>query len=470
MSKLERFTRSTIVYFVGNVLTKLISFFLLPLFTAHIAKEALGYYDTSTNIISFLAMTVFLSLWSAILRQMYDYDTDRGKYRAINNGLVLLSLCGVVYFSIILVFNAIIIIDYIWYITLFGIFTILHYLYGNIVRGFGYNILYVVSGLITSIANFIISYILIINYNFGIEAMYISVTFGYLLQIIIIEAKLRIIANFSAADIDLEVIKQYIRFSFPLAVSTLLHWLLEGYNKFFIARELGLAANGLFSIAARFSSLLFLVSSCVILAWQELAFYSAGQESSDSKAVTYNKAISGYVYYMVLILGVFIVGISIVFPFFINDAYREAYGLIPIHFIATAFSTFMNFFSQSFFADRKSSKVMISYFVAAVVNVLLISILVDQFGIQGASLSMLISYLIGIMILFSFAKQFMRLKDLSKKIFPAFLLLFLGIFVFFQNSLIISLIYLLLSFLMIGFVERKMISNMIVSIKNRSRT
>ena len=49
MSSTKKFFKSSMVYFMGNVLTKIISFFLLPLYTTRISTDEYGYFNTSTN-------------------------------------------------------------------------------------------------------------------------------------------------------------------------------------------------------------------------------------------------------------------------------------------------------------------------------------------------------------------------------------------------------------------------------------
>ena len=45
MNKLKRFLSTTLVYFIGTVLSKLVSFLLLPLYTGKIPPTEYGSYD-----------------------------------------------------------------------------------------------------------------------------------------------------------------------------------------------------------------------------------------------------------------------------------------------------------------------------------------------------------------------------------------------------------------------------------------
>ena len=89
MSSTKKFFKSSMVYFMGNVLTKIISFFLLPLYTTRISTDEYGYFNTSTNYLDILIAILCMEIWSVIMRFMFDYEGRRGKEKAITNGLVI---------------------------------------------------------------------------------------------------------------------------------------------------------------------------------------------------------------------------------------------------------------------------------------------------------------------------------------------------------------------------------------------
>ena len=51
MAKVIRLLKSAGIYFLGNVMTRLISFFLLPIYTdtSRLPQEDFGYFDVSTS-------------------------------------------------------------------------------------------------------------------------------------------------------------------------------------------------------------------------------------------------------------------------------------------------------------------------------------------------------------------------------------------------------------------------------------
>ena len=85
MKDFFKFIKSSGIYFVGSVLTKLISFILLPMYTSYINPTDYGTYDLYISYITFLCSVLFLDIWNGIMRFMFDYEGN-DKKKAINSG------------------------------------------------------------------------------------------------------------------------------------------------------------------------------------------------------------------------------------------------------------------------------------------------------------------------------------------------------------------------------------------------
>ena len=79
MKNLWKFVKTSGIYFIGTVLHKLITFFLLPIYTKYIDKADLGTYDLATAYINFLCSILFLDIWSGIMRFAFEYEGEERK-------------------------------------------------------------------------------------------------------------------------------------------------------------------------------------------------------------------------------------------------------------------------------------------------------------------------------------------------------------------------------------------------------
>ena len=96
MKNLWKFVKTSGIYFIGTVLHKLITFFLLPIYTKYIDKADLGTYDLATAYINFLCSILFLDIWSGIMRFAFEYEGEERK-KPITSGIAIFTGSTVLY-------------------------------------------------------------------------------------------------------------------------------------------------------------------------------------------------------------------------------------------------------------------------------------------------------------------------------------------------------------------------------------
>lgn len=408
MSTVSKFVKSSAIYFVGNVLTKIISFFLLPLYTNYIATGDMGYFDLASSWINMLAPVLCFEIWSGIMRYMFDYAEDWGKYKAIFNGSVILLGSLIVYVVLTFALGFIIEIPYLMFIFFYGLFTALQTVYTYIARGLGYSTVFAVSGIVGGLVNSLSNIFMILVLGMRLDSMFIAVILGLFSQCVIMEWKVKLYKNLSVKMFDKALIKDMIRFSVPLSINSACFWFLSSYNKVGVSSVLGLEANGIYAVAGKFTYILGLVSNCFSMALQELV-YSMGNEK-DNKANFYTMSSNYYLKFLMFGLVMLIPAVSIVFPFLIGSDYNEAYGIVPLYLMATVVSIYSNFLGNIFGAEKKTNIITISTILGAAVNVSLFHLLVGTMGIQAANVSLLLGFLVNVIMRLMLLKRDFPIK------------------------------------------------------------
>ncbi|MGW5952775.1 lipopolysaccharide biosynthesis protein [Bacillus mycoides] len=406
MNYLKQFIRTSGVFFIGNTLTKLIGIFLLPLYTSRINPESFGYYDLTISLINLVIPILFFQVWDGIFRFTFDHEKITDKYAVISNGITI-QIFGAFLYSItfFVVINAIdYSIQYKYLIFIQGVLFAFQYYYNFVARSFSKNTLLVATGLLNSIISILINIILIVIYDMGIEALYISYIAGTLIQIMIIEVKVKIISNFKVSTVSLPLIKKLMLFSLPLCLTTISYWLLSGLIRLVISNKLGMYENGLYGITNRLSSVMVLVVNSFQLAWYEMS-YSMGKE--ENKKSYYGKSLN-YILKVILYVGsISLIIIKLIFPYMIAEQYHEALTIIPITFIGVLINSYASFASTLFLAEKESSKLLMPTLISAVVNVLGLFLLTNTFGLVGATLSLTVAFFInGLIITIKLKKQY----------------------------------------------------------------
>lgn len=389
MGKIKRFFSTSLVYFAGNVLSKLIVFFLLPLYTAKISPDQYGTYDLVIAAINLVAPILFVQIWDGMFRASFDYTEEKDKYKIISNSLVV-CLGGIVaYTAVFVVVQGFFHMEYAPYIFLYGLFSSLQYQYEYVCRAFLANKLYMASGLVNTLLSAIMNIVLIVGFAWDVRSLYLAPTLGTIAQILIIEFKFKTLGHFRVKNVERDTILQMVKFSVPLCFAAVSYWMLTGFTKLITTVILGAAENGLLAIASRFSSLVVLVITVFQYAWNELAYLMANDEDRTS---AYNICVDLLLKFGMLGGAGICILIKILFPYLINEQYAAAIAIIPATIIGSMMNSVASFIGTLFMAERKTSNIMYSTMFAALINVLLGWLCTETFGLHGATVALLISF------------------------------------------------------------------------------
>lgn len=396
MSKLSTFIKSSTIYLVGNILTKVIPFLLLPLYTNYISPVSMGYYDVSNSYMNIIVPIVSLSIWAAILRYCFDFEKTEDKYMVITNAMAVFVVSSAVYSIATFLIGRVYSIQYLFLIYLMGLAMILQNCYSNMARALGYNAVFAMSGVVGSFVNCGSNIMMILFLGMREESLFIALTLGLLTQVFIMEMKVQFLKHVEFKRIDPAFVKKMIRFTAPLALNSACFWFLSSYDKIGISQVLGLESSGIYAIAAKYTYVIGLLSDCFRMAMQELLFSlgKGGEEKKHFYTVSSNYCLKFLTYGLLLLISF----VYFTFPVLIGKNYSAAFSLIPLYLVATVGNVYCNFLGDIFATEKKTSAVFYSTIVAAVVNVSLFHLLVGTFQIQAANIALSAGFLVDIIV------------------------------------------------------------------------
>lgn len=73
--------KTSIIYFVGQILSKVMWFILLPLYTHYVSAEDYGYYDLAISLMNVIIPVIFMEIWSGSLRFSLEKDDEEKKLK-----------------------------------------------------------------------------------------------------------------------------------------------------------------------------------------------------------------------------------------------------------------------------------------------------------------------------------------------------------------------------------------------------
>lgn len=135
MSKYSKLIKDTAIFGIGNFTTKLIYFFLMPIYTLSLSTKDFGIADLLNNSLQLVIPIFTISISDAVFRFSLDKDVKHEELLA--NGLKVLSWSYIIV-AILLCFVSVFNLDYYWYI--FGILYVtesIKSLFAQFTRGLG---------------------------------------------------------------------------------------------------------------------------------------------------------------------------------------------------------------------------------------------------------------------------------------------------------------------------------------------
>lgn len=395
MAVKDSFVKSFGLYFLGNILSKLVMFFLLPIYTGYLSPDQLGYYDVANTYLNLLLTFLFVDIYVGIMRFLFDYKESDQPYKPISNGFLIFFISLSIYSLIAFVINLFWNIELIGYIYVYGVGLVFNNLFGYLARALGLNTLFAISGVVGTLVTCFVSLFGLQHLGGDISILYIAGICGFVIQILLLLMKMQLYRYLSFRYIDKDLLCSLFLFSIPLSLNSLAYWLLTGYSNIIISAMLGLDENGIYMVALKFSFIINLLSNCFNLAWQEIAFRK-GNEDKQSLSVFYSNAMNlliGFVGFGSIAL-MFVAWL--LFPYMVSDAFYSAKGLIPMCIIAAVVNVVSGFMGQIYAALKQTKKIIYPTLIASVVNIIIVPLFVKWFGVLGATIAIVVSYSINV--------------------------------------------------------------------------
>lgn len=411
MNQKKQLMKNTIIIAIGKLSTQVISYILLPLYTAKLSPSEYGNYDFVCTLSLFLCPIITLLMEEAMFRYLIDAESKMQRKRIISQtiiytffGTILFTILAAVIMNIWTEYSA----AYITAIITFVISNILIGLSNALSRGLGKIKLYSVSNFILGISTIILNIVFILGINAGAEGLLWANTIANSLTAIVIFAILKLPTYIGKLNKPLMI--DMIKYSVPLVPNSISWSIINMSNRLILTNMVSSAANGIYAMASKFPNIISVVYGYFYTAWKESA---ARIVKEDNKNDYYNSIYHDAKRFLYAITICLIAAMPFVFPIFINETYDEAYIYIPIIMIATYYSNLSSFYG-GIFSAYKDTKIMGSTtIVAAILNVVIMCVFVNQFKIYAACFSMLIANLIVYFYRKKKLKKYIKLRELK---------------------------------------------------------
>lgn len=441
MSKGKDLAKNTAIVSIGKICTQLITFFLLPVYTAVLSNEEYGVVDLLNTLTSLLLPIATLQIEQGIFRYLLDCRENKEKQTTL---ITTVSKFILVQFAIcILIFlcaSPFIHNEYKYFLMANLLMGILSSISLQICRGLGDNKTYAVGSFITGALTVILNVIFIVAFKWGAYGMLIATAISNLLCAIYVFVKKKIYKYIDIKQNDKKLLKDIIKYSVPLIPNMISWWIVSASDRTIISAVIGVAQNGIYSAANKFSGIFSTLYSVFNLTWTESASININSEDRDE---FFSKIFD----FIVRFFGSLCLGTIAVMPFvfgiLVNEKFAESYYQIPILILGLVFNILVSFLGSVYVAKKLTKEIAKTSIIAAIINIVVNIALINQIGLYAASISTVIAYFAMFIYRWIDVKKYVSIKTNKTLIAVLSVSFLVAIITYYLKMKIISIVLLL---------------------------
>ena len=383
----------TIVYAIGNLGTKILTFLIVPLYTYYISTSDMGDYDLLMTSVSLLAPIVSLKISDATYNWMIKQTkSNEVCIKSTYNYLLKSCTLSVILVGIIGYFT------HIWNLKLFLAILVLDPVLETtqkILRGLKNQKLFAASGIIYTGILVTLNFITVCVMKLGVTSLLVNTIISQLVSIALIfalEKRIRCLTVAIEKRALLETQKEMLKYSMPLVPSTLSWWVMSVSDRYVVRFFLGSSFNGIYAIATKFPSVLQTFFVLFNNAWTDMALANLHSKEENSKYVSslFEKM---YVFSFSAIFCLIPIT-KVVTQVILSSDYKIGSIYIGFLYLGAIFQGFSTFASVGYLQSKKTARAATSSLAGAIVNLLVDFILIKSVGLFAAALSTYAGFLI----------------------------------------------------------------------------
>lgn len=439
MNQKKQLLKNTAIIAIGKLSTQIVSFLLLPLYTAKLSTEEFGTYDFFVTLSVFLLPIITLLMEESMFRFLIDADDLKSKKRTITATIVYTAVGTVIFTILAAIIMGIIHYEYAVIFIIFIISNILLGLSNALSRGMGKVNLYSLSNFILGVITIILNILFIVTFKLGVNGLLWSNIIANTATAVIMFYKLHLPQFVSKKDFSRETLGKMIRYSAPLVPNNLSWVIISLSDRLMLTQMTGADANGIYAVANKFPNIVYTCYGFFSTAWKESAARILKEEN---KSQYYNSIYKDVKFFLKAIVLGLIAIMPLAFPLLVNESYNDAYKYIPILIISIYYTNMSNFYGGIFTAYKNTKIMGSTTAVAAVINIVINIIFIPKFGIYAATFSTLISNMVVYFYRRYKIMNYIKLKEKFNYVF--WILLVITLITYYKNNMILNIIVFLL--------------------------
>ena len=465
MSREKSLIKNTMIITIGKISTQLITFLLLPVYTALLSTEEYGIVDLLNTLVSLCLPIVTFQIEQALFRYLIDNrNNEIEKKNIISTTLSTITVQSILYLVIFAIISPLIHNEYKYFLASNVIACIFSNIMLQISRGLGDNKKYAVGSFITALTTILLNILFIIVLKWGAYGMLFASFIANILCSIYIFLTKKIYKYFSFKTFSKQLLIKLWKYSLPLIPNAISWWIFNSSDRVIVSTVLGVSANGILSAAYKFSGVYITLYNIFNMTWTESA--SIHIDDEDNSKFFSNIINTTLKLFTAVCFGI-IAFMPFVFPIMINQKFGEAYNQIPILMLSSLFNVVVGLISVIYIAKKDTKAVAKTSIAAAIINLVVNLGLIKFVGLYAASISTLAAYVIMSIYRLFDVKKYIKISLDKKFVCGALFIMVVLMVSYYINNLYLNIITVILISIYAYLINRKSVNDIFKMVKSK---
>lgn len=407
VNRYKKLLSDTLIFAIGTFSSKVLVFLLMPLYTRILTTADYGSVDLIMQTGNLLFPVVTAGIVSGVVRYGLDKSYNKRdvfstgvKTTFIGLGILLVCMPLFMLFPFLNQFQLIV------YLYLFVVMSSLRYLCSQFVRAIGYVKLYAFDGILSTVLLIVFNVLFLVVFRWGITGYILATVAADVCSTIFLFITAELYKYTTFKSTNKKVSRSMLRYSIPLIPNNIFWWITNVSDRYILAGYCGTAENGLYAAAQKVPTIINLVSSIFMDAWQLSAMSDMDQRE---RSAFFTKVFRGFWGVTVVCASGLITLARPITTVLVGPEFYDSWKFIPLLILSMVFSCFVSFLGSIYMVERNSNLAFVTTAVGAVTNIVLNFMLIPQFGGNGAAFATFLSYFLVFLIRMNNTKKYIKI-------------------------------------------------------------
>lgn len=421
--------KNTAIFALGSLGTKIISFFMVPLYTNVLTTEQYGIVDLVATISTIVVPILSLNIAESVMR--FDLDKGADKDENTKIGLTVLffgCVAGMLLIPILRLFDKVADLRFLVYFYIIFLASRNVLLYD--LRGKEFLFYYSIGNILQTLLIAGLNIVFLVVFDLGICGYLLA----YILSFAITAAYAFVVGKcYKAIKVPLNRTKmaEMLKYSIVLIPSSLMWWVMDSSDRIMVTVMVGAAANGIYAVSYKLPTLIATFTSIFTQAWS----YSAIKEEGADDEEEYNNRVYKKVVSISMLIGIAM--LCVIKPFltlYVSESYRTAWKYTPFLIVGMVYLTLGSFMATSYTVHKDSFGHLASGSLGALLNIGLNFALIPLMRVYGAAIATCTSYIVVFIFRAFHTKKYIRYEVMNAEFVMGTVLLLLSAGLIYSNS------------------------------------